>query len=125
ALAAGDVSSLDAFLGCVSEQPLLAGLRIADGPVLAEYDAVGMAAAMAGRAIWTRAALPDLAMPDRARDELADLLESAEATHALMVSPSPLRIALLTLPGVPPSDDAETNLELFRKLAAIAATTSA
>jgi len=124
ALAAADVSSLDAFLGCVSEQPLLAGLRIADGPVLAEYDEAGMAAAMASRAIWTRAVLTDLAMPDRARDELADLLESAEATHALMVSPSPLRIALLTLPGVPPSDDAETNLELFRKLAAIAATTS-
>jgi hypothetical protein len=122
ALAAADCSSLDAFLGCVSDQPLLAGLRIAEGPLLAEYDAPGLAQAMAARAAWTQGALAtEAAMPGRARDELADLLATAEATHALMVSASPLRIALLTLPGVGPSDDAETSLALFGKLAAIAA----
>jgi len=63
-------------------------------------------------------------MAERARDELADLLDGAEATHALMISAAPLRIALLTLPAVGRSDDAETNLALFRKLAAIASATS-
>jgi hypothetical protein len=121
ALAAADVSSLDAFLGGVSDQPLLAGLRIAQGSLLAEYDAAGLATAMAARAVWTRPALVDAAIPDRARDELSDLLESTEATHALLVSATPLRIVLLTLPGVGPSDDAETSLGLLRKLAAIAA----
>ncbi len=124
ALAAADVSSLDAFLGGVADQPLLAGLRIAHGPLLAEYEAPGLAAAMAGRAVWTRAALAG-AVPARALDELADLLDRAEATHALMVSSAPLRIALLTLPGVGPNDDAETTLALFRKLAAVAAAASA
>jgi hypothetical protein len=92
--------------------------------LLAEYEAPGLAAAMAGRAVWTRAALAGAA-PARAHDELADLLDRAEATHALMVSSAPLRIALLTLPGVGPNDDAETNLALFRKLAAVAAAASA
>ncbi|HXQ10907.1 MAG TPA: hypothetical protein VN805_07905 [Caulobacteraceae bacterium] len=124
ALAAADVSSLDAFLGGVAEQPLLAGLRIAHGPLLAEYDGPRLATAMAARAVWTRAALAHAPLPDRARDELADLLETTEATHALMVSATPLRIALLTLPGAGPSDDAETALALFGKLAAIAAATA-
>ena len=123
ALARADTSSLDIFLDSLATQPLLAGLRLAEGAALADYEAAGLGAALATRPVWTRAALAE-PWPDagaRARDELDDLMARAEATHAVMVSRTPLRIALLTLPGVGAAQEAETDLALFRKLAAIAA----
>ena len=57
--------------------------------VALRYDAPALAAAMAERAVWTPGALAAAPLPDRARDELADLLETTEATHALMVSAAP------------------------------------
>ena len=123
ALADADTSSLDAFLGSLADQPLLAGLRLAEGSLLADYDQAGLAATMAARAVWTPAALSDPLTPiaARARDELSDLMARAEATHALLISRAPPRIALLTLPGAGPTDEAAANLAIFRKLAAIAA----
>jgi len=123
ALARADTSSLDGFLETLASQPLLAGLRLAEGPLLADYDAAGLGVALASRAVWTRAALsePWRDADPRARDELDDLMARTDATHAVMVSPAPLRIALLTLPGVGPADDAETDLALFHKLAVLAA----
>jgi hypothetical protein len=123
ALAAADTTSLDAFLGSLTDQPLLAGLRLAEGGLLADYDHPKLAAAMAAQAVWTPAALHDPQTPigARARDELGDLLARTEASHALLVSPEPLRIALLTLPGAGAVDEVTTDLALFRKLAAVAA----
>lgn len=120
-LAAADTGSLERFLGALADQPLLAGLRIAEGGQLVEYDAKGLGQAMQARAVWTPATLADAAMPERARDELGDLMARTEATHALALSRAPLRIALLTLPGVGPTDQAEASLALFQRLAAVAA----
>lgn len=122
ALADADTSSLDTFLGSLAAQPLLAGLRLAQGPLVADYDQTALGAAMTARAVWTPAALSDPLTPiaARAREELGDLMARTEATHALLISPAPLRIALLTLPGAGPTDEAVANLALFRKLAAVA-----
>jgi len=123
ALAGADTSSLDAFLGSLADQPLLDGLRLAQGGLLADYDQGALASAMARRAIWTPAALRDSPTPigTRARDELSDLMARTDATHALLISAAPLRIALLTLPAAGPTDEAAADLALFRKLAAMAA----
>jgi len=123
ALARADTTSLDAFLESLAAQPLLAGLRLAEDALLADYDSAGLGAALAIRPVWTRSVLsePWPEAQSRARDELDDLMARTEATHAVMISPAPLRIALLTLPGVGPDQDAETDLALFRKLAALAA----
>lgn len=119
ALASADTSSLDGFLAGLSEEPMLAGLRLAQDAMLADYDADTLGSAMVTRAVWTRAALP--AAPARARDELGDLMTRLEATHAVLVSRSPLRIVLLTLPTVGSIDESEASLALFHKLATIAA----
>ncbi len=123
ALANADTTSLDAFLASLAGQPLLAGLRLTEGLSLADYDQPALGAAMAPRAVWTPAALRDAQTPiaPRARDELSDLMVRTEATHALLISQEPLRIALLTLPGAGPTDEADADLALFRKLAAVAA----
>lgn len=123
ALAGADTTSLDGFLAGLADQPLLAGLRLAAS--LTDYDQPALGAAMASRAVWTPAALRDAQIAPRARDELSDLMARGEATHALLISPQPLRIALLTLPGAGPTDEADADLALFRKLAAVAARNSA
>jgi hypothetical protein len=123
ALARADLTSLDRFFYSLSGQPLLAGLRVAEGALLSDYDAGGLEAALQGRPVWTRAALANAPAPmtSRARDELEDLMIRTEATHALLVSASPLRIALLTLSGMGLADGAADSLALFGKLAAVAA----
>ena len=123
ALADADTSNLDALMESLADQPLLAGLRLAEGTLVADYDLVELGAAMAPRAVWTPEVLSDPLTPlaRRPRDELSDLMARTEATHALLISPAPLRIALLTLPGAGPTDETAANLALFRKLAALAA----
>jgi hypothetical protein len=123
ALTEADTASLDGFLNSLADQPLLAGLRLAEGAQLAEYDEASLGTALAARPVWTQAVLRDAETPApvRAREELGDLMTRTEATHAVMISRAPLRIALLILPGGSQSDDAETDLALFGKLAAMAA----
>jgi hypothetical protein len=121
ALSLADTTDLDSFLASLADQPLLAGMQLAEGAMLAEYDAKALGDAMASRAVWTGMVLGDkqaeIAM--RVRDELGDLMARTEATHAMMVSRTPLRIALLTMPDVGPARDIEVDLALFRKLAAL------
>ncbi len=120
ALAAADRTSLDAFLNSLSGEPLLAGLNLAEGKTLAEYDTIALGQAMAARAMWTRSVLSgkDADIPARAREELGDLMARTQTTHAVMISRAPLRIALLTLPGAGAADGIEANLALFGALAA-------
>jgi hypothetical protein len=121
ALARADTTRLDRFLDGVADQPLLSGLRLAEGTQLSDYDTEGLAAAVAARTVWTPAALGTAAIAVRAREELADLLARHDATHAVVVSEAPLRIALLTLPDGGAPDAVEAQLALFGKLAATAA----
>lgn len=123
ALAVADLSSLSDFLDAVAGQPALEGLRLATGSQLADYDAGALLQTLRTRPVWTRQALRDLpaATSDRGREELADLMARTDATHAGLVSHSPLRIGLLTLPEIGLGAAAEIDFALFCKLAAIAA----
>jgi hypothetical protein len=123
ALAHADTTSLDNFLNSLADQPLLAGLRIAKGPMLADYDVTPLGAAMKTRPVWTRSILADKTtqIPARARDELGDLMARMDASHAVVIFDTPLQIALLTLPEVGSADSTEINLALFHKLAAASA----
>jgi hypothetical protein len=115
---AANTTTLESFLSVLAGQPLLAGLRIAESSALADYDAAELATFMRAKAVWTRAALRmEEERAPRARDELADLMTRMDATHAVVVSETPLRIALLTLSDAGPADGAETSLALFHKLA--------
>ena len=122
ALARADTTGLTPFLEGLADQPLLRGLRIAEGALLAEYDPVSLGAVLGARPVWTRVSLadPDHAGPDMGRDELADLMACQDASHAGLISAAPLRVALLTLPPLGPEDGVELDLALFCKLAAIA-----
>jgi hypothetical protein len=121
ALARADTSRLERFLGDVADQPLLAGLRLVEGAQLRDYDTDGLAAALGARRVWTLGVLAAAEVAARPREELADMLARAEATHAVIVSGSPLRIALLTLPDGGPAHEVDVELALFGKLASIAA----
>jgi hypothetical protein len=122
-LANADTTSLDGFLNSLADQPLLAGLRIAEGALLEEYNTPALASAMSAEAVWTRVRASDREerIGDHAREELIDLMTRTEATHALLISRDPLRIALLTLPGVGSNDGSDVSLALFRKLSGVAA----
>ena len=120
ALAGADTASLSSFLQDLAGEPLLSGLRLTQGEALADYDTGALGRLMAAHAIWTREALggKDAVRPC---EELADLMARTEATHAMLISREPLRIALLTLPKLGDATGLETYLTLFRKLGAIAA----
>lgn len=125
ALAQADTSNLQAFLESLAEQPLLAGMRVSDGAALADYDSDLLGKVMAARAVWTRVpADQDVDMPERAREQLDDLMARSDATHAVMLCQMPLRIALLTLPSMGPDGEVGVHLALFQKLAAMAAKAS-
>ncbi len=121
ALAEADLTSLDRFLESLADQPLLAGLRLADPAQLAEYDRNGLGMALASRSVWTTSALAQAKIPARSRDELTDLMARTQTTHALPISPTPLRIALVTLPASGAVEEMEANLALFARLATVAA----
>jgi hypothetical protein len=121
ALTRADTTTIDHYLNSLADQPLLAGLRVAEEVQLAEYDREGLGNALAARTVWTRSALQNGALPTRPREELGDLMTRTDATHAVLISRAPLRIALFVLPGAGQADAAETDLALFGKLAAIAA----
>jgi hypothetical protein len=119
ALAAADTGTLERFLDSLADQPLLAGLRIADGAQLGDYDAAGLAAALPQGSVWTTDALAHSPLDERPREELTDLLARTESTHAVLLARAPVRIGLLTLPESA-AGDSEAELALFGKLAAIA-----
>lgn len=123
ALAASDTSSLSAFLESLAGQPLLSGMRLAEGAMLSDYNAEALAETMAARPVWTLQVLADPTARGamRGRDELADLMARNEASHAILVSRHPVRIALLTMPEISMIGESETDLALFHKLAAVAA----
>jgi hypothetical protein len=121
ALAEADLASLDRFLESLTDQPLLADLRMADPVQLTDYDQPGLAAALASRPVWSATTLAEAAMADRSRDELADLMARTETTHAVMIASTPLTIALVTLPASGAVEAMEAHLALFGRLAAVAA----
>ena len=123
ALATADLASLSDFLDGLASQPALKGLKLAGDAELADYDPSTLLETLRTRPVWTRQALRDLpaATPDRGSEELADLMARADATHAGLISQSPLRIGLLTLPEIGLDEEAEVDFALFCKLAATAA----
>jgi hypothetical protein len=121
ALAEADLASLDRFLASLSDQPLLADLRVAQGAQLAEYDQEGLAIALASRPVWAATTLAQASIADRSRDELADLMARTQTSHALLIASTPLTLALVTLPASGAVEEMEANLALFGRLAAVAA----
>ena len=122
ALARSDTSSLSAFLEGLADQPLFKGLKVAEGDLLADYDAPALLEALTERPVWTRHAM-QARQSDASNlglEELIDLTMRTDASHAVLVSPHPLRIALLVLPEIGAAEDVETDLAIFCKLALVA-----
>ena len=85
------------------------------------FCAASLAAALASHPVWTPSTLAARDLAERCRDELADLMTRQDATHAVILSTTPLRIGLLTLLDGGASEIVEAQLALFGKLALIAA----
>ena len=121
ALAVADTASLDRFLLSLADQPFLRGLRVAEGTLLADYDAASLVETLTRQPLWRRHALLALAGPTRGQEELADLMTRTDATHACLLSRDPVRVALLTLPEAAADEAADADIALLGRLGAIAA----
>lgn len=123
ALAQADGSGLSAFLAAVSRHPAFADLSLVEGSSLAAYDPEALEGAFAQGPVVAAARLAGPGaknVPEDAREQMLDLLARHAASHAVLVSAAPLRVALLSTSAVR-ADDGEAEVLLFQRLAADAA----
>ncbi len=116
ALARADATDLERLLGALANQPLLAGLRIMQGPQLCDYGADALSVALHDGPARRGARGRDHDSP-RGREQIEDLMARTDSTHALMLSRAPLRIGLLTLAPGQGGEQTEAHLALFQRLA--------
>jgi hypothetical protein len=126
-LASADTRSLDAFLGDLTEEPMLKDIAVLTGPGLAEYDHKRMVGTLERQPLWSAAALEaqDGIVGEGEREPLLDLLATRGATHVGLLSRSPLRIGLVRLPDLLRNTEAEIDLALAFRMARLTAERSA
>lgn len=126
-LASVDARSLDAFLGELSEEPMLKDLSVLSGLGLADYHLEQMVETLEHQPLWSAAVLEagEGIVSDGAREPLLDLLASADATHVGLLSRSPFRIGLVRLPDLLRNTEAEIDLALAFRMARLTAERSA
>lgn len=123
ALVDADVSSLRAFLATVSNVAPLQGLVLAEGDDLVAYSSDRLLEAFGQDTTAVLAPLErDSGEAGReGREQMIDLLHRHAASHAVLISVQPLRIALVALAGSALQEEDERSLDLFQKLAALIA----
>lgn len=119
ALAAAPSGSLATFLQTMSEQPLLSGMVVAEGAALAGYSDEGLKAAFGADPL--RAATGLVADGGEGSEQLIDLLERNACTHAVLLTASPLRIALVPAGAVRRPWDDESDLLAFQRVGSLVA----
>jgi hypothetical protein len=115
-LAEAPSDNLDAFLARMLGAPQLERARLLASPDLAEYDQAILRNAFAAHAVINRTEARTL--EPGAREQFDIILDTFEATHAIMVSVAPLRLVLVNMPRVGAGPDTELQLQVLAKLAA-------
>jgi hypothetical protein len=102
------------FAAELAALPLTSDATLMEGIDLAPYDSDGLVKAFSSRVVYSLAELRRLRDADvegaRAADELADILERRGATHVALVSDSPARLLVATLPELVNTDHTELAL---------------
>ena len=123
ALAAADTSQLARFIDTASRAAPLQGLVLVEGPDLSAYDDGRLLAAFVDGAVTDLVQL-ERAPADNDREaceQLRDLLRRHASTHAILISATPLRVALIALGGSTRTEEDERAMVLFQKMASLIA----
>jgi hypothetical protein len=126
-VAAADTRTTESFLQVLEHLPIVAGYRLVRAADLRTYDHHGSFAALfpgGGARVVTRRQLrqasgaPQVERPFVA-DQLADLLEREEMTHAVLVRERPLTLLLVHIPSAGLEQSAIAQLGLVRAVAEV------
>lgn len=115
AFAEAPASGVDAFLAHMLAAPELEGARLLEGAALADYDHERLRGAFERHAVISAAEAR--ADPGAAQEQLDVIFATHEATHAALVSATPLRLLLVNLPRIGAGPDADVQLRVLAKLA--------
>lgn len=115
ALATADMSNASRFMASVTEHSQLEGTTLIEGEALRDFDASALATALATTPVMDRGDLQGV--PDDTRQQLESLFHTYDATHLLLISPRPLRLAAATLAAVGSSAALKTELAVMQRLA--------
>jgi hypothetical protein len=119
ALADAPRRPFEAFIDAVLAAPTLDRATVLEGAQLADYDAARLRAAFDGGPVVTLAEARIMAAPG---EPLAALMETQEATHAVLLGEAPLRILAVNMPDLSSGPDTTRQLMLLHKLASAAET---
>jgi hypothetical protein len=101
--------SASAFAAELAALPLASDAIVLEAADLAPYDSDGLVKTFSRRVVFSLAELRRMRDADtngaRAADELTDMLERRGATHVALVSRSPARLLVATLPELGYADD--------------------
>jgi hypothetical protein len=115
ALGQAGLGDVRRFMADVTEHSQLQGTTLIEGEELADFDGQQLAAAFAMTPVMDCRDIAQL--PDEARQQLESLFTTYDATHLLLVSVQPLRIAAATLAAVGSNAALKTELALVQRMA--------
>ena len=124
-LARAPTGSLDALAAWLRRYPLTEQHLILGPDELGAYRAESLTRLFAGSRTCSGARFRELG-PDAPREaqeaaeQMADILERYEMTHACLLSADPLRLLLVNLPEISGNRDAELELEVIQRQASLA-----
>jgi hypothetical protein len=114
ALAGARNGPYDAFIDDVLASPALQRATVLEDAMLADFDLGKLRAAFDGGPVTS---LQEARLMGAPGEPLAALMETHEATHAVLLGRTPLRLLVVNMPGLSSSPDMTTQLTLLHKLA--------
>jgi hypothetical protein len=113
-LAAAPAAPFDAFIDGALAAPALSRATVLEGDAFADYDAARLRSAFDDGPVTSAAEARAMGV---AGEALSALMETHEATHAVLVGDKPLRILAVNAPGLAAGPHFTTQLTLLHKLA--------
>ncbi len=117
ALASADTADLPRFIAGLTDHTPLSGTTIVEGPNLADFDQDALAAAFARHPVMDARDVETFA--DETRQQLDSLFTTYDATHVLLLTHTPLRLAAATLAAVGSTSALKTELAVVQRMAAL------
>jgi hypothetical protein len=117
ALASADTTDLSRFIAGLTDHTALGGTTIVEGPNLVDFDRHALAAAFARHPVMDRRDVETFV--HETRQQLESLFTTYDATHVLLLSAVPLRLAAATLAAVGSTSALKTELAVVQRMAAL------
>lgn len=117
ALAQADLTDVHRFMADLTDRSQLSGTTIIAGEDLADFDRAALAAAFARHSVMDQRDLEGFS--EETRQQLESLFVTYDATHLLLLSTTPLRIAAATLAAVGSVSALKTELAVVQRMATL------